>query len=151
MRAGLSSALLISAAWGLSGCPDGSLAPSVRPATLAIGFDHVCALRGGATTNEVVCWGDNSQGELGVAIGDRCLPVPGLSGVSQLAAAGNYACALLNDGSVRCWGTMQQLLRTEPAPVVPPALTDAIQISAGSHHTCALRAGGTLRCWATNS
>jgi cysteine-rich repeat protein len=74
------------------------------------GANHTCARR---DDGEVVCWGDNSVGQLGLAntnnIGDDELPVIAgpvqLGGVAkQLSAGGNHTCALLSDGEVRCWG-----------------------------------------------
>ena len=45
LRAGLSGALLISAAWGLSGCREGSLATPTRAATHAAAVTRRDALR----------------------------------------------------------------------------------------------------------
>jgi alpha-tubulin suppressor-like RCC1 family protein len=58
---------------GLSGVPiDIKLDNVVR---LAAGYDHTCALK---ATGEVLCWGENTQGQLGNKIGSETqhLPVP---------------------------------------------------------------------------
>ncbi|HVI04155.1 MAG TPA: DUF4215 domain-containing protein [Enhygromyxa sp.] len=74
------------------------------------GANHTCALR---TDGSVLCWGDNSVGQLGygstVNFGDDELPeVAGavaLGGEAvQLAAGANHTCALLSSAEVRCWG-----------------------------------------------
>lgn len=70
---------------------------AIRP-----GEHHTCALEAG----NVWCWGMNATGQLGLGDDvDHRIPtkVPGLSGVKQIAVGG-FACALLGDGSVRCWG-----------------------------------------------
>lgn len=85
------------------------------------------------------------------------LPVPGLSGVTQIAAAANSSYALLSDGSVRAWGrnaygelgigsTTDQL-----SPVAVPALTSGVtRIAAGAGHVLALLSDGSLRAWGYN-
>merc|ERR1719323_621874 len=81
---------------------------------LASGQYHTCAL---LDNMQVKCWGDNSQGALGVGdrtnrgcspgeMGDNLQPVnfgPGLTAV-QIVGENHGNCALLNDGSVKCWG-----------------------------------------------
>jgi alpha-tubulin suppressor-like RCC1 family protein len=61
----------------------------------------------------VRCWGLNNLGELGngevleSAPFGRTAPVAvtGLGGVGAIAAGGFETCALLTDGTVRCWGS----------------------------------------------
>ncbi|PRQ04476.1 Regulator of chromosome condensation (RCC1) repeat protein [Enhygromyxa salina] len=74
------------------------------------GTNHTCARR---DDNEVLCWGDNSVGQLGLGntenIGDDELPVVAgpvqLGGVAiQLSAGSNHTCALTSEAEVRCWG-----------------------------------------------
>src|SRR5690606_21052701 len=74
------------------------------------GANHTCALR---ADDEIVCWGDNSVGQLGLGntdlIGDDEVPsVAGpvdLGGTAmQLSAGGNHTCALTTEFEVRCWG-----------------------------------------------
>ncbi|MGZ3457962.1 MAG: RCC1 domain-containing protein [Archangium sp.] len=81
---------------------------------LAASLTHACARRADGT---VRCWGANWSGEVGD--GSRGLglarpsatPVQGLRGVVQVVAGGScqpaggaHGCALLEDGTVRCWG-----------------------------------------------
>ncbi|MCC7541694.1 MAG: hypothetical protein IT379_36080 [Deltaproteobacteria bacterium] len=81
---------------------------------LAAGSSHTCALLGDGT---VRCWGAGYLGQLGfmpsmrcsVPMGDfLCEPrpaaVPGIAGVTRIAAGGAHTCSLHDDGSVRCWG-----------------------------------------------
>jgi alpha-tubulin suppressor-like RCC1 family protein len=76
--------------------------------------------------------------------------------VTAIAAGGQHTCALLSDGTVRCWG-MNHLAQlgdgtktasSIPVPVV--GVTTATAIAAGQTHTCALLADRTIRCWGSN-
>jgi alpha-tubulin suppressor-like RCC1 family protein len=76
--------------------------------------------------------------------------------VDVIAAGAEHSCALLGDGTVRCWGyngsgqlgtSTPSVWQTTP---VQPDIAGAISIAAGSHHTCALLADGRLRCWGYN-
>jgi len=67
---------------------------------------HTCAL---TTGGAVACWGYNAYGQLGDGTRtNRSVPitVTGLAtGVESVSASRyQHACALLGDGSVRCWG-----------------------------------------------
>jgi alpha-tubulin suppressor-like RCC1 family protein len=74
-------------------------------AALAVGELHACALTIGGG---VQCWGDNSDGELGIdSAPGSSLPVSvtGLSsGVAAVGAGHEYTCALTTGGGVQCWG-----------------------------------------------
>ena len=75
----------------------------------------------------------------------------------SMAAGVAHTCALLRDGTVKCWGenTSGQLgdgtrtSRPTPAPVVGLG-GRAIAIAAGARHTCALSIDGGVRCWGAN-
>jgi len=72
--------------------------------TLSLGRAHSCGLLLGGS---VVCWGDNTRGQLGDGTTtSRPSPalVPGLKGVRALTARGDHTCAHLESGAVRCWG-----------------------------------------------
>jgi alpha-tubulin suppressor-like RCC1 family protein len=75
---------------------------------------------------------------------------------TRLAAGEYYTCAILDDGSVDCWGSNNfgqlgdgtKTSRVSPVPV--KNLGTAVSIAAGSFHTCALLSNGTVRCWGLN-
>ncbi len=131
------------------------------------GAEHTCA-RG--YNGSVYCWGSALRGQLGQAtqkpIGDDEFPsVAGPVSVSadglitQIAAGSDHTCALLDDGSVRCWGdnTYGQLGYGHTDTIgddEPPKYVSAVdvggpvtQVAAGSYHTCALLESGNVRCW----
>jgi alpha-tubulin suppressor-like RCC1 family protein len=97
---------------GVVGPPNGFgiSSPTVVPGLadvvqIVAGGEHTCArLRDGTAS----CWGaNNNTGQLGDGTHtDRAAPaaVPGLSGVAALALGQNHSCALLLDGTARCWG-----------------------------------------------
>lgn len=96
--------------------------------SFALGVWHTCAI---TTANAVVCWGDNSRGQLGDGTKtNRMTPVTvsGLtSGIVSIEAGHYHTCAVDTAGSVRCWGdngsgqlgdgTVTQ--RTAPVTVLP--------------------------------
>lgn len=73
--------------------------------TAALGNSHTCAL---TQDNNVLCWGDNTRGQLGNGSPSSQslspVPISGLSGVRDIAAGWNHVCAILIDGTMRCWG-----------------------------------------------
>ncbi len=76
-------------------------------------------------------------------------------GAATKVATGKYhACALIVDGTVRCWGanTIGQANPASPdwfvpTPTLVEGITDAVAISAGYAATCALLRDHTVRCW----
>ncbi|TDE02429.1 choice-of-anchor D domain-containing protein [Jiangella asiatica] len=137
---------------------------------LAAGSEHTCALHVDTT---VSCWGFNGAGRLGTGdevssaqprtvVASEAGGAP-LTGVVDIVAGSTHTCALLSDGTARCWGynywgalgTGSIGQRTVPAAVVDPADTSRpfsglTQLSAGSYHTCAVVEGGAAYCWGWN-
>ena len=75
---------------------------------VSAGWRHTCALLGDGS---VRCWGENQNGQLGDGTTtDRTTPVPvsGITGATAVTAGWwHHSCALLGDGTVRCWGDNQ--------------------------------------------
>ena len=136
-------------------------------ARIATGAGFSCAIDDGA----VQCWGSGAYGELGNGATTDVMTPPGvdhavdLGGTAiQVVAGDHHACALLSDGSVRCWGRNNDgqlgYANTNPFQDSPnnpsPTPADAgavsvgrtaIAISAGGNNTCALLNNGGVRCW----
>jgi alpha-tubulin suppressor-like RCC1 family protein len=127
--------------------------------TVAPGFFHTCAL---IIDGAIRCWGLNDEGELGDGSQNSSgapVPVADLGGVAGAVAVGGFhSCALINSGSVRCWGynIHGQLGDGSMAPrrLTPVTVTglsgEGVAIAAGYNHTCALTNGGAVQCWGRN-
>jgi alpha-tubulin suppressor-like RCC1 family protein len=71
----------------------------------------------------------------------------------SVTAGQEHTCAVLTDGTVRCWGWIgygQTGMAYGSIPGVANDISTATAISAGDFHTCALLAGGTVSCWGWN-
>jgi cysteine-rich repeat protein len=126
--------------------------------------------------DKVRCWGVNYRGALG-AESNRgtnpsamatLLPIPldATNTVRSLSLGDAHACAVLTDGSVKCWGAnshgelgagnnidqgtesgqMGVNLKAVPLGVGRTAR----QVSIGLEHACALLDDGTVKCWGAN-
>jgi alpha-tubulin suppressor-like RCC1 family protein len=136
--------------------------------TIAAGDQHTCALlRAGSI---VKCWGLNNAGQLGDSSlhgSNSATPVTvaGLTNVATLAGGVEHTCALLANGTVKCWGgnVYRQLgngsITGTPSPtpvqvtgIAGGTLTGVRSITAGTYHSCALLAvAGGVVCWGRNS
>lgn len=129
---------------------------------VSAGSDQTCALEIDGT---VLCWGDNSIGQLGDgSMTHHSVPtvVSSLGAGSQVTAinVGDYhSCALKSDGTVLCWGGNQYGQigdGTTTNQLVPIAVSGfgpdsgVIAVSAGTDHTCALKSNGAVLCWGDN-
>ncbi len=125
---------------------------------VAAGDLHACALLDDAT---VVCWGHNFSGQIGdgSAMNDKLTPtaVMGLSGVASIGLGDSHSCAVLQNGSVSCWGLNNngQLGNGQTVdsnvPVAVMNVANAQRVEGGSDFTCAYLTTGGVRCWGLNT
>jgi len=118
---------------------------------------HSCAV---LTDGAVRCWGANTRGQVGISnkADDVLLPTPvaGLTSATAIASGLLHTCAVLRDGTVRCWGgnSYGQLgngtTTDSLKPVVVKKIGSAVAVTAGEEHTCALLREGTVVCWGHN-
>jgi alpha-tubulin suppressor-like RCC1 family protein len=149
---------------------------------VSVGYTHTCVL---LNDGKVKCFGGNYYGQLGLGdtmergeapneMGDHLPGVDLGTGKTAVAVAAGYgqSCAVLNDGSVKCWGGGEwgalglgdsidrggkpgQMGDNLPAVDLGTGKT-AIAINAGSgsaayyDHTCAVLRDGGLKCWGSN-
>lgn len=149
------------------------LGPDRTAKTVAAGYVSTCAILDDGTLK---CWGNNALGEIGIgqntAIGDEPgemgddLPVVDLGtnkNATKIAIGGHHACAILDDGTVKCWGYNDcgqlglgdfENRGDEPGEMGDnlPAVDlgqgkSAKDVAAGWEHSCAILDDDTLKCW----
>lgn len=114
-----------------------------------------------ADDGSVRAWGDARNGALGVELASAMLPptrLPIDELVHSITAFMGGGCALLRDGSGRCWGNIRGLIR-DPRMYsnrlsgieVIPNVTDLIEMEAKTHFACGLTRQRQVRCWGLNT
>jgi cysteine-rich repeat protein len=157
----------------------GAVSVGGTASTVAVGTTAVCAtIASGAT---VVCWGNNSFGQLGrgdmTTVGTTTTPaaapapatptLPSSRSAAVLASAYGHACARLDNGYLECWGdnAAGQLglglpgsgstisIGDDEAPATNGVLqlTGVSTVVAGGGSTCAKSITGGVRCWGENT
>jgi alpha-tubulin suppressor-like RCC1 family protein len=153
--------------------PEIDLGTGSHVAKLALGGLYSCAVLDQAS---VKCWGYNLGGELGQGDRERRGDQPGETGdnlppielgterrVERLAAGQFQNCAVLDDGSVKCWGShVSGIDETngrgwapgqmgDDLPVVNLGSRGVVDVTAGQAYACALVDDGSAKCWGTNN
>ena len=126
--------------------------------SVSLGGEHSCAIASGA----VKCWGRNDYGQLGDGLLiDRSTPrtVASLgSGAATIAAGWGHSCAVMANGTVKCWGDNSngQLgdgtgQGVQVYPVDVPGLTRVTALAIGPFHMCAFKPNTPIVCWGANN
>ncbi len=121
------------------------------------GYTHTCAVVDGGS---ILCWGNNLLNQLGAATDPAVIRTPTTvlppSGVASISAGFDHNCALLDGGSVLCWGWGKKaqlgdgVTVSSHTPITPSGLGPAIDASAGMIHACAVLDSGSVACWGPN-
>ena len=131
--------------------------------SVAGGYQHTCAL---LSDDTVVCWGDNSNGQIGGGASGSNRVISGSAGdplsggtASRIAAGTYHTCAVLSDKSVQCWGQNYNGQTGGGAPSFNvygqtgggvPSLgvnKTATEIAAGATSSCAILNDASVVCW----
>jgi Regulator of chromosome condensation (RCC1) repeat len=148
---------------------DGGRVP-YRAIAVATGELHTCAI---LDDHRVKCWGHNAEGQLGLGdtkdrggdpstMGDNLPTVDLGTGRTAIAIAGSRdsTCAILDDGSVKCWGdpTFSGQSFFSASGSAPGEMGDnlsaldfggrrAVNIGMGPEIACASMDDDTIWCW----
>lgn len=103
-------------------------------------------------------WGNNSKGELGLGYKGATITTPmkidGLSGIKKLEAEDGFSVALMNDGSVKTWGSneggrlgIDESIKESLIPLKISDLGNASDIRADKARVYVLLNSGMLKVW----
>ena len=134
---------------------------------VSVGSEHTCAIQDNGSG---YCWGADDYSKLGNGAnppGNIWNPheptwisvLPSNSKIAAISAGGHTTCAILDDGTIRCWGlnnygqygdgtTVTQT--TTSSQVSLPTGTTAIAIDVGKSHACAILNDNRTFCWGSN-
>jgi alpha-tubulin suppressor-like RCC1 family protein len=128
---------------------------------VALGASHSCAI---LDDGSVSCWGLNSNGQLGDGTRSPSLEpekssMPLGRKAVEIAVGSYHTCTLLDDGTVRCWGSNEfgqlgdgtTIERTTPVSVNLGQGKSALSVSSGESHSCAILNDRSVKCWGLNS
>ena len=141
-----------------------------KPVAISSGNSHTCVL---VESGKVLCWGNGATGRLGdnnTAAHNQLTPacVTNIDGATpattaiSLSTGNNFSCALMANGTVKCWGARQngrlgdgQTSGSVGVPVqtagnILDGNSDerkAINLTSGNQHSCVVRADKQVACW----
>lgn len=123
--------------------------------SIAAGFRHFCAAMDDGL---VLCWGDNSKGQLGFTGLDSrtAVAVSGIGNAKSVAVGDYHSCALLITNKVMCWGdNAKREINATVATTLPVTLIDSAKdvsaIAAGGFNTCYIYADQSAGCFGDNT
>lgn len=111
-------------------------------ATTAVGAGGITVFASGGCPHVIVDLVGYYSGE----------PEP-LTGVVDISVGATATCALIDDGTIRCWGAGDQSNLGNPTPGHSPfplpvvGIADAVSLDAGMLASCAVLADTTVTCW----
>ena len=138
-----------------------NLAAGEKAKSITVGFYYSCAVLIGGTAK---CWGSGLYGRLGNGSKkDSAVPVlvslKAGEKVISLVSAENDSCALLQGGTIKCWGDggLGRLGNGSTNDSGVPVLVSleagekAQSIAVSTDHSCAILKGGAVKCWGSGT
>ncbi|MCU0832094.1 MAG: hypothetical protein MUC58_11390 [Rhizobiaceae bacterium] len=146
---------------------NGTTAASSVPVTVAnlsgvvsvsLGANYACAK---TSAGAHLCWGEGNEGKLGTGADiDQTIPTP----ITVIPAAANVAtgkgdttCAVLADGTLRCWGEGfsgelgNGAVQNSLSAVTVSGISNAASVAVGERFACAVLSTGGLKCWGSGN
>jgi alpha-tubulin suppressor-like RCC1 family protein len=144
---------------------EGAGLENIASTPVAVGNTSSCAI---TVQGAVQCWGSNTGGQLGTGSDENSAEptvVTGIDGLTpastatSIAVGESFACAVMLDQTVECWGSgatgsLGDGARTDQyTPVHVSGFdgltpeTSVVSVTTGNQHACALTSVGTVWCW----
>ncbi len=125
---------------------------------IAAGDDHVCVVE---TDKTVSCYGENYNYQLGdgtqTAVGEPGVSAMGVANAVAIDARGSESCALIGDGTIKCWGLnadgrlgVGNTNYHQKTPAAVQGISGVMKFAMGFDASCAIKTDGTLWCWGAN-
>ena len=137
----------------IDGLTDGTSAVSVNASSDNFA-PHTCAVMRDGT---VWCWGksDTQLGDGQSTQSSIPVKVSNIDGLTNAATAVSVdvgvrnACALMKNGTVKCWGLGNPLPTDMSGITGATTATTTVDLSVGRDHSCVAMANGAAKCWGT--